>query len=153
MNVKNKMMKYVLLNWLKGMPSGSIACTRKQQSRFYWSCSSVLMNAATTLTPPSAWAGFVRTNIHSIRYIEKYWGRHTYTMYLVYKWAHASMQTPLIAKLTMALHILSSRLWWFDKHSDKKTDMHRQHNGKSFKSQFNQEIWRLLKSMHRPTTA
>ena len=30
-----------LLNWCKGKPSGSIACTRKQQPRFYWSCSSV----------------------------------------------------------------------------------------------------------------
>jgi len=27
------------LNWWKGKPSGSIACTRKQQPRFYWSCS------------------------------------------------------------------------------------------------------------------
>jgi len=45
-----------LLNWWKGKPSGSIACTRKQQPRFYWSCSSVVMNDATPLTPPSAWA-------------------------------------------------------------------------------------------------
>jgi len=30
--------------------------TRKQQPRFYWSCSSVLMNIATPLTSPSAWA-------------------------------------------------------------------------------------------------
>jgi len=34
-------------NWWKGKPSGSIACTRKQQPRFYWSCSSVVMNGAT----------------------------------------------------------------------------------------------------------
>ena len=40
-----------LLNWWKGKPSGSIACTRKQQPRFYWSCSSVVMNDATPLTP------------------------------------------------------------------------------------------------------
>ena len=46
----------LILNWWKGKPSGSIACTRKQQPRFYWSCSSVLMNDATPLTPPSAWA-------------------------------------------------------------------------------------------------
>jgi len=39
------------LNWWKGKPSGSIACTRKQQPRFYWSCSSVVMNDATPLTP------------------------------------------------------------------------------------------------------
>jgi len=45
-----------LSNWWKGKPSGSIACTRKQQPRFYWSCSSVVMNDATPLTPPSAWA-------------------------------------------------------------------------------------------------
>ena len=32
-------------------PSGSIACTRKQQPRFYWSGSSVVMNDATPLTP------------------------------------------------------------------------------------------------------
>jgi len=32
------------LNWWKGKPSGSIACTRKQQPRFYWSRSSVVMN-------------------------------------------------------------------------------------------------------------
>jgi len=44
------------LNWWKGKPSGSIACTRKQQPRFYWSCSSVVMNDATPLTPPRAWA-------------------------------------------------------------------------------------------------
>jgi len=37
------------LNWWKGKPSGSIACTRKQQPRFYWSCSSVVMNDATPL--------------------------------------------------------------------------------------------------------
>ena len=33
-------------------PSGSIACTRKQQLRFYWSRSSVVMNDDTPLTPP-----------------------------------------------------------------------------------------------------
>jgi len=48
--------KHYVLNWWKGKPSGSIACTRKQQPRFYWSCSSVVMNDATPLTPPSAWA-------------------------------------------------------------------------------------------------
>jgi len=42
---------YILLNWWKGKPSGSIACTRKQQPQFYWSCSSVVMNDATPLTP------------------------------------------------------------------------------------------------------
>jgi len=47
---------FVIINWWKGKPSGSIACTRKQQPRFYWSCSSVVMNDATPLTPPSAWA-------------------------------------------------------------------------------------------------
>jgi len=47
-------MNLTILNWWKGKPSGSIACTRKQQPRFYWSCSSVVMNNATTLTPPSA---------------------------------------------------------------------------------------------------
>jgi len=45
------------LNWWKGKPSWSIACTRKQQPRFYWSCSSVVMNDVTPLTPPSAWSG------------------------------------------------------------------------------------------------
>jgi len=29
-----------VINWWKGKPLGSIACTRKQQPRFYWSCSS-----------------------------------------------------------------------------------------------------------------
>ena len=43
-----------MLNWWKGKPSGSIACTTKQQPRFYWSCSSAVMNDATPLTPPSA---------------------------------------------------------------------------------------------------
>ena len=33
------------------LPSGSIARTRKQQPRFYLSCSSVVMNGATSLTP------------------------------------------------------------------------------------------------------
>ena len=37
-------------NWWKGKPSGSIACTRKQQPRFYWSRPSVVMNDATPLT-------------------------------------------------------------------------------------------------------
>ena len=36
-----------VLNWWMGKLSGSIACTRKQQPRFYWSCSSVVMNDAT----------------------------------------------------------------------------------------------------------
>jgi len=45
-----------MLNWWKGKPPGSIACTRKRQPRFYWSCSSVVMNDATPLTPPNAWA-------------------------------------------------------------------------------------------------
>jgi len=40
-----------ILNWWKGKPSGSIACMRKQQPRFYWSCLSVVMNDATPLTP------------------------------------------------------------------------------------------------------
>jgi len=39
-----------ILNWWNGNPSGSIACTRKQQPRFYWSCSSVVMNDATPLS-------------------------------------------------------------------------------------------------------
>jgi len=47
---------YITLNWWKGKPSGSIACTWKQQPWFYLSCSSVVMNDATPLTPPSAWA-------------------------------------------------------------------------------------------------
>jgi len=34
-----------------GKPSGSIACTRKQQPRFYWSCSSLVMNDATPPRP------------------------------------------------------------------------------------------------------
>jgi len=40
----------------KGKPSGNKAWMRKQQPRFYWSCSSVVMKDATPLTPPSAWA-------------------------------------------------------------------------------------------------
>jgi len=40
------------LNWWKWKPSGSIACTRKQQPRFYWSRSLIVMNDATPLTPP-----------------------------------------------------------------------------------------------------
>ena len=39
------------LIWRKGNPAGSIACTRKQQPRPYWSRSSVAMNDATPLTP------------------------------------------------------------------------------------------------------
>jgi len=46
----------VELNRWKGKPSGSIACMRKQQLRFYWSCSSVEMNDFTPLTHHSAWA-------------------------------------------------------------------------------------------------
>jgi len=41
----------VNLNWEKGKPSGSIACMGKQQPRFYWSCSSVVMKDDTQLTP------------------------------------------------------------------------------------------------------
>ena len=55
-NDVNRMINNSIINWWKGKPSGSIACTRKQQPRFYWSCSSVVMNDATPLTPPSAWA-------------------------------------------------------------------------------------------------
>jgi len=51
-----KPMLKMVWNWWKGKPSGSTACTRKQQPRFYWNCSSVVMNDATPLTPPSAWA-------------------------------------------------------------------------------------------------
>ena len=39
------------LNWEKGKPSVSIACMGKQQPRFNWSCSSVVMKDATPLTP------------------------------------------------------------------------------------------------------
>jgi len=42
-----------ILNWWKENPSGSIACTRKQQPRFYWSRLSVVMNDATPLTSPA----------------------------------------------------------------------------------------------------
>jgi len=69
-----------ILNWWKGKPSGSIACTRKQQPRFYWSCSSVVMNNATPLTPPSA-----RAELYfqiSIR-------RRTHRLILFYKMYHA----------------------------------------------------------------
>ena len=51
-----KTMVWGELNGEKGTPSGSIACMGKQQPRFYWSCSSLVMNNATPLTPPSAWA-------------------------------------------------------------------------------------------------
>jgi len=44
-------LNFTVLNWWKGKPSGSIACTRKRQPRFYWSCSSVVMNDATPLMP------------------------------------------------------------------------------------------------------
>jgi len=40
---------YLRIKLMKGKPSGSIACTRKQQHRFYWSCSSVATNDATPL--------------------------------------------------------------------------------------------------------
>jgi len=46
----------LIKNWRKGKPTGSIACTRKQQPRSHWSRPSVVMNDATPLTPPSAWA-------------------------------------------------------------------------------------------------
>ena len=59
--------KRSFLNWWKGKPSGSIACTRKQQPRFYWSRSSVEMNDATPLTPPSAWMnGTPFSNVNNI---------------------------------------------------------------------------------------
>jgi len=38
-----------IANWWKRKPSGNKACTRKQQPRFYWSCSSVVMKDATPL--------------------------------------------------------------------------------------------------------
>ena len=44
---KHRVWQLVIINWWKGKHSGSIACTRKQQPRFYWSCSSVVMNDAT----------------------------------------------------------------------------------------------------------
>jgi len=46
---KSNVVFFLVLNWWKGKPSGSIACTRKQQPRFNWSCSSVEMNDATSL--------------------------------------------------------------------------------------------------------
>ena len=55
-NKGSKMYGSLFLNWWKGKPSGSIACTGKQQPRPYWSCSPVVMNDATPLTLPSAWA-------------------------------------------------------------------------------------------------
>ena len=39
--------------WMKGK---ALRKHSLQQPRFYWSCSSVVMNDATPLTPPSAWA-------------------------------------------------------------------------------------------------
>jgi len=41
--------------WFRNFIKLEIWCTRKQQPRFYWSCSSVVMNDATPPTPPSAW--------------------------------------------------------------------------------------------------
>jgi len=53
---------FLLWNWWKG----SIACTRKQQPRFYWRCSSVVLNDATPLTPTSAWAELPFSNVNNI---------------------------------------------------------------------------------------
>jgi len=58
--------KVGLLNWWKGKPSGSIACTRKQQPRFYWSCSSVVLNDATLLTPPKRMSRTPFSNVKNI---------------------------------------------------------------------------------------
>jgi len=49
-----------------GKPSWSIVCTRKQQPRFYWNCSPVVMNDATPLTPPSAWEKLSLSNVNNI---------------------------------------------------------------------------------------
>jgi len=48
--VHNYIIKLMTGKW-KGNPSGSKACMVKQQSRFYWSCSSVEMKDVTPLTP------------------------------------------------------------------------------------------------------
>jgi len=72
-----------------------MACTRKQQPRFYWSCSSVVMNDATPLTPRSAWA--------SISFFSMLNRRKTYISY-----TSSKMYTPWMTKqmMTSFTHIL-----------------------------------------------
>jgi len=45
-----------IIKLMKGKALRKHSLHEKQQPRFYWSCSSVVMNDATPLTPPSAWA-------------------------------------------------------------------------------------------------
>ena len=77
----------IILNWWKGKPSGSIACTRKQQPRFYWSCSSVVMNDATPLTPPSAWAEAIFKCKQHTCTLHDPWGPEQYLNYIK-KWTN-----------------------------------------------------------------
>jgi len=51
------------LHWEKGKPLGSIDCMGKQQSRFYWSCSSVVIKDTTPMTPSSAWEELLFSNV------------------------------------------------------------------------------------------
>jgi len=60
-------MSEVEINWWKEKPSGSKVFTEKQQSRFYWSCLSVVMKDATPLTPPSVWAELFFSNVNNIQ--------------------------------------------------------------------------------------
>jgi len=67
-----KSKQVIMWNWWKGKPLENIACTRKQQLRFYWSCSSVVMNDATPLTPPSALCLDSVANVQSYRLVQLY---------------------------------------------------------------------------------
>ena len=86
---KTTLCLYLTWNWWKGKPSGSIACTRKQQPRFYGSCSSVVINDATPLTPPSHWRVHERNSIFKCKQhtctLHDPWGpeKYDYTMYIL----------------------------------------------------------------------
>jgi len=69
------------LNWWKEKPSGSIVCTRKQQPRFYWSCSSAVMKDASPLTPLTHERNSF-SSVNNICTIHDPWGpdKYNYTM-------------------------------------------------------------------------
>ena len=82
----------------------NIACTRKQQPRFYWRCSSVVMNDATQMTPLA----------HERNSIFK-WKQHTCTLHDPWGpgkiWLH-NMKV-LLRSLHYQRNICSNCLWVF----------------------------------------
>jgi len=82
-------------NWWEGKPSGSTAGMGKQQPRFYWSCSSMVIKDATPLTP----LAHERNSIFKCKQqtIHDLWGpeKYNYTM-IKYEATFYNRHTPAV---------------------------------------------------------